>query len=225
MRSKFFSVWTSPQNTLDFSKSTWLHFCISLKPPSISQNLLDCNFLLKNQHAENSSKSTQNGFVDNRVIHRSKWPQNLLAARSTFVGVVLLLPQAAPYENICRIAESTYDPTHNKLDSLFWTIFPWTVQGKRLLLLASPTWRRSCTWPGTLRPRWAVGNWWRWWLCVERSDMEILFYSRWIFRVKWLVKVGYHFLDSRRGSSMGYPRKKEGLASAPMRIGEMNQWT
>ena len=100
MRSKFFSVWTSLQNTLDFSKSTWLHFCISLKPPSISQNLLDCNFLLKNQHAENSSKSTQNGFVDNRVIHRSKWPQNLLAARSTFVGVVLLPPQVAPYDTL-----------------------------------------------------------------------------------------------------------------------------
>ena len=43
-----------PQTTLDFSKSTRLHF------------------LLKNHHTENSSKSTQNGFVDNRVIHRSK---------------------------------------------------------------------------------------------------------------------------------------------------------
>jgi hypothetical protein len=55
-------------------------------------------FLLKNQHPENTSKSTQNGFVDNRVMHRSKWPQTLLAAYSTVMGAVLLPPQVDPYE-------------------------------------------------------------------------------------------------------------------------------
>ena len=44
---KVFSVWTCLQNTLDFLKSIWLYFCISLKPPSISQNLLDCFFCKK----------------------------------------------------------------------------------------------------------------------------------------------------------------------------------